>query len=111
VLRGGPDASTATALYGLVATLMALPWGLIWRHLADRPELLEPGFDAAYARAEWRRVTVGLPIYAFATLVALVWPIAALGLYIAIALLYAVTSQGVSVAPRGPGAGDGAALE
>jgi len=111
VLRGGPDASTATALYGLVATLMALPWGLIWRHLADRPELLEPGFDAAYARAEWRRGTVGLPIYAFATLVALVWPIAALGLYLAIALLYAVTSQGVSVAPRGPGDGDGAALE
>jgi uncharacterized membrane protein len=97
VQRGGPDASAATALYGLLATVMALPWGLFWRHLADKPELLEPGYDAAYARAEWRRGFVGLPIYAVATLVALVWPLVALGLYLGIAILYAVTSQGVSV--------------
>src|SRR5207253_4718071 len=40
--RGGQDATVATVLYGLCATLMASPWGLIWRHLADRPDLLEP---------------------------------------------------------------------
>ena len=96
VQRGGPDASAATALYGLLATFMSIPWGLFWRHLADKPELLEPGYDAAYARAEWRRGTVGLPIYALATLVALVAPLLALLLYLAIALLYAATSQGVS---------------
>jgi uncharacterized membrane protein len=96
VQRGGPDASAATALYGLMATVMALPWGFFWRHLADKPELLEPGYDAAYARAEWRRGTVGLPIYALATLVALIAPLLALLLYLAIALLYAATSQGVS---------------
>ena len=99
VQRGGPDASVATALYGLTATLMALPWGFIWRHLAARPELLEPGFDAAYARAEWRRGTIGVPIYAVATLVALVAPLVSLLLYLSIALLYAVTSQGVAVPP------------
>lgn len=97
VQRGGPDASAATALYGATATLMAIPWGFIWRHLADKPELLEQGYDAAYARAEWRRGTVGLPIYAFATLVALVAPLIALLLYLGIAILYAVTSQGVAV--------------
>jgi uncharacterized membrane protein len=96
VQRGGPDASAATVLYGLLATLMAVPWGFFWRHLADKPELLEPGYDAAYARAEWRRGTVGLPIYIVATLVALAWPLVALGLYLGIAILYAVTSQGVS---------------
>lgn len=95
--RGGADASTATALYGLTATLMALPWGFIWRHLADRPELLEPGYDARYARAEWRRGFIGTPIYAVATLVALVFPMGALALFLAIAILYAVTSQGSSV--------------
>jgi uncharacterized membrane protein len=98
--RGGADASTATALYGLTATLMALPWGFIWRHLADRPELLEPGYDAAYARAEWRRGFVGLPIYVVATLIALVLPLLALALYLAIAILYAVTSQGIDIGPR-----------
>ena len=96
VLRGGPDASAATALYGVMATVMAIPWGLFWRHLADKPELLEPGYDAAYARAEWRRGFIGLPIYAIATLVALAWPLVALALYLAIAVFYAVTSQGVT---------------
>jgi uncharacterized membrane protein len=97
VQRGGADASAATALYGLTATLMALPWGFIWRHLADRPELLDHGYDAAYARAEWRRGFVGLPIYAAATLIALIFPLLALALYLAIAVLYAATSQGVDV--------------
>jgi hypothetical protein len=75
---------------------MAVPWGLFWRHLADKPELLEPGYDAAYARAEWRRGFVGLPIYVAATLIALDLPLVALALYLAVAVLYAVTSQGVS---------------
>jgi uncharacterized membrane protein len=94
--RGGEDAKIATALYGLCATLMAVPWGFFWRHLADRPDLLEPGYDAAYARAEWKRGTVGLPVYAAATLVALVWPVVSLLLYLGIAILYAVTSQGIA---------------
>jgi hypothetical protein len=105
VQRGGPDASAATALYGLIATLMALPWGFILRHLADHPELLESGYDAAYARAEWRRGTVGVPIYAVATIVALVQPLLALALYLAIAILYAVTSQGTSVPATRSGTG------
>jgi uncharacterized membrane protein len=110
VQRGGPDSSAAAALYGLLATLMALPWGFIWRHLADRPDLLEPGFDAGYARAEWRRGFVGLPIYIAATLIALVLPLVALGLYLAIAILYAVTSQGIAVrAPIGSTIDDGTA--
>jgi uncharacterized membrane protein len=98
VQRGGADASAAAALYGLTASLMALPWGFIWRHLADHPELLEPGYGAAYAHAEWRRGFVGFPIYAVATLIALVLPLLALALYLGIAILYAVTSQGSSVA-------------
>jgi len=107
VQRGGADASAATALYGLTATLMALPWGFIWRHLADQPQLLEPGYDAAYARAEWRRGFIGLPIYAVATLVALVLPLLALALYLGIAILYAITSQGLAVqaAPNAMGEG------
>jgi uncharacterized membrane protein len=101
VQRGGPDASAAAALYGLTATFMALPWGFMWRHLADRPDLLEPGFDAAYALAERRRGFIGLPIYIAATVIALVLPLLALGLYLAIAILYAITSQGIAVPAPG----------
>jgi uncharacterized membrane protein len=95
--HGGNDAKVATAFYGLCATLMAVPWGFIWRHLADRPDLLEPGYDSAYARAEWKRGTIGLPVYAAAALVAFAWPVLSLLLYLGIAILYAVTSQGLAV--------------
>jgi uncharacterized membrane protein len=107
VQRGGADASIAAALYGLTATLMALPWGFILRHLADRPELLEPGYDAAYARSEARRGFLGLPVYAVATLVALVAPMVALVAYLAIAILYAYTSQGAAIPRRGQRLPDG----
>jgi uncharacterized membrane protein len=94
VAEGGFNASVAAAAYGLTATLMALPWGFIWRHLADRPELLEPGYDAAHARTELRRGVLGVPIYAAATAVSFVAPLLALALYAGIAALYAITSQG-----------------
>ena len=96
VRRGGADLSAAAVLYGLTATLMATPWGFIWRHLADRPELLEPGYDAAYAAAAWRSGFIGLPIYAAATVIAIFLPIVALVLYLAIAVLYAIRSEGIS---------------
>ena len=99
--EGGPNASVAAAAYGLLATLMALPWGFIWRHLIDHPELLEPGYDAAHARAELRRGSIGVPIYAAATIVSLFFPLLALALYAGIAGLYAITSQGWTEPRRG----------
>jgi hypothetical protein len=71
-----------------------LPWGFMWRHLADHPELLEPGYDAAYARSELKRGWLGVPIYVTATIVAIFFPLLALLLYGAIAVIYAITSQG-----------------
>jgi uncharacterized membrane protein len=96
VAEGGTNASVAAAAYGLTATLMALPWGFIWRHLRDHPDLLEPGYDAAHASTELRRGTLGVPIYAAATAVSFVQPLVALALYAGIAALYAITSQGWS---------------
>src|SRR4051795_13645253 len=104
VALGGANASVAAAAYGLTATLMALPWSFIWRHLRDHPELLEPGFDAAHATVELRRGSLGVPIYLAATAVSLVAPLLALALYAGIAALYAITSQGWSDVP--PSASD-----
>jgi TMEM175 potassium channel family protein len=92
--EGGPNASVAAATYGLCATVMALPWSFMWRHLRDHPELLERGYDAAYATAEVRRGWIGVPIYVAATIVSLIQPLLALALYVGIAALYAITSQG-----------------
>ena len=94
VNHGGENAKVAAAAYGLISTLMGLPWGFMWRHLLRHPELLEPGFDVDRARAEGGRGWIGVPIYGAATLISFVAPLVALVLYVAIAALYAVTSQG-----------------
>jgi uncharacterized membrane protein len=97
--RDPTDATVATALYGVLALVMAVPWTLIWRHLRDRPELLEPGYDAAFADAAIRRNVWGPLVYAAAAAVAFVAPIVALVLYAAIALFFASVRQGPRRAP------------
>lgn len=99
--EGGFNASIAAAAYGLLSTAMGLPWGFMLRHLADHPELLEPGYDPEHARREIRRGWIGVPIYGAATLISFINPLIALALYVAIAALYAITSQGLAP-PREP---------
>jgi uncharacterized membrane protein len=94
VAEGSRDAALATALYGALALVMALPWTFIWRHLRARPELLEPGYDAAYADAAIRRNIWGPVVYAAAMIVAFAAPLVALALYVAIALFFASIRQG-----------------
>ena len=94
VNAGGAAASTAAVAYGLLSVGTALPWIFMWKHLVDHPELLEPPFDAAYARVELKRGSIGPVVYAVAIPIALVAPLLALVFYVAVAVLYAVTSEG-----------------
>lgn len=94
VAGGGEAASTAAAFYGLLAFAISLPWVFMWRHLADEPGLLEPPYDAAYARAELRRGSIGPLVYALAIPIAILAPIVALVFYLAMAVLYGLTNQG-----------------
>jgi TMEM175 potassium channel family protein len=105
---GGTPASTATAVYALSGVVLPVPWILIWRHLSRHPELLQRGFDAAHARAEFTRALVGPAIYILAIPVAILAPIVALLLFIGIAVLYALTNQGVGTGPGEPRAGGSA---
>jgi len=93
--EGGAPASTAAVVYGLLSVATALPWTLMWRHIVRHPELLEPPFDVDHARAELRRASIGPLIYVLAVPLDLFLPLAALLFYIAIAVLYAITNQGV----------------
>jgi uncharacterized membrane protein len=98
--EGGSAASTAAVIYGLLSVGTALPWVFMWRHLGRHPELLEPPYDAAYARRELRRGSVGPIVYGVAVPVAAAAPLLALAFYLGIALLYAITNQGTS--PEAP---------
>jgi len=93
--EGGAPASTAAVVYGLLSVATALPWTLMWRHIVRHPELLEPPFGLDHARAELRRASIGPLIYVLAVPLALFLPLGALIFYIAIAVLYALTNQGV----------------
>ncbi len=92
--EGGAAASTAAVVYGLLSVATALPWTLMWRHILRHPELLEPPFGVDHARAELRRASIGPLIYLLALPLALFLPLAALLFYIAVAVVYAFTSQG-----------------
>lgn len=93
---GGEAASTAAAVYALLGVVLPVPWLLTWRHLSRHPDLFEPGYGAAYARAELRRAVIGPLIFLVAIPIAWFAPLVALFLFIAIAVLYAATNQGVA---------------
>jgi len=95
-------ASTATVIYGLLSVGTALPWAFMWRHLNRHPELLEPPHDLDYARRELRRAIIGPLIYAVAIPLAWFAPLLALGFYIGVAVLYAITNQGATMSQEAP---------
>jgi uncharacterized membrane protein len=95
VNAGGAAASTAAVVYGLLSVATALPWIFMWRHLVAHPELLEPPFNVGDARIELKRGSIGPVVYAVAIPIALVAPLLALVFYVAVAALYALTSEGI----------------
>ncbi len=87
-------AKTAAGAYGFVFMMMTLPWIFIWERLARRPELLRPPYTAAWARRERIRGALGASIYAAGIGIAWISPLVAMGLFLALALFYAVTARG-----------------
>ncbi|MFI6365938.1 TMEM175 family protein [Nocardia sp. NPDC050630] len=88
------DAAAAAAVYGIAGVVMTIPWAPLWWRLVHHPELFEPGYDAAFARRETTRAYPGILIYALCIAIGLLWPVAALILYLLTAIFYAITSQG-----------------
>ncbi|MFE7798046.1 TMEM175 family protein [Nocardia sp. NPDC057440] len=95
----GNDAKVAAALYGIAGVMMTVPWAPLWWRLVSRPELLEPAFDSAFARRESVRAYPGIVIYAICIGVGLIQPVAALILYLVVAIFYGFTSQGWGTKP------------
>jgi uncharacterized membrane protein len=83
----GADARTAALLYGGTLTANAVAFNLIWRRVV-RAGLLVEGVQPAFIRDVDVRYLIGLIAYAAATLVALVSPLTAVLLTVALALMF-----------------------
>jgi len=92
--QGGTSAKVATAFFGLVATLQAVAWLLMWAAVRHRPALLKPCYDASFARVENRLGWIGVAVFSGCIALALVAPWLALGVYLAAVVGFGATVNG-----------------
>jgi len=89
-LREDENERTAALAYGITFVIMAVIFQLLWRWMATGRRLIRPEIPQEEIDDITRTFLPGVPIYAGATLVALVSPLASIALYLAIALFYAL---------------------
>ena len=89
-LREEDDEQTAALAYGITFVVMAVLFQLLWRWMSTNRRLIRADVSQDAIDDITRSYAPGIPIYAGATLVALVSPLASTVLYLVIALFYAL---------------------
>jgi uncharacterized membrane protein len=89
-IKSDADRQDAALLYGITMTITAILFFAVWMYGSRR--LLRPDADRREVTGITRSYLPGTPLYATATLLALVSPIASLIMFAALALFYAVSS-------------------
>jgi uncharacterized membrane protein len=89
-IKSSADRQDAALLYGITMTITAILFFAVWMYGSRR--LLRPDADRREVTGITRSYLPGTPLYATATLLALVNPIASLIMFAALALFYAVSS-------------------
>jgi uncharacterized membrane protein len=87
------DAKAAAFAYGLVMTMMAAVYGALWFYAATGRRLIGADADQRTVSGISRSFRPGVPIYAIATLSALLSAWLAVALYLAIAAFYVLESS------------------
>ena len=94
-----PDSRTAaTVVYGLTMVAIAIMFNVVWRSASRGGRLLAAGVDQAGVDRISRSYLGGPIAYTVTTLVALVSPFLALGMFAAIALYWLLPSSGIQLA-------------
>ncbi len=91
--KGFEDARAAAIAYGVTLTLIAVLYNVTWRYAAWEKRLLRADSDEAIVRGVSRSYLLGPAMYLFATLVAIVSPVASAALYAGIAVFFVVESS------------------
>src|SRR5258706_5598424 len=99
-----PDRDVAAFVYGMTLTFVSVFFNLIWWYVRRHPRLLDPQLDSQRAKAMAQRYALGPILYGVAMILAFVSIPLSVGLYILLALLFAVpgfTGQGAEEHPAG----------
>lgn len=100
--------ATATVVYGLTMTSIAVMFNVVWRYAARGHRLLFPNVDPAAIRKVSRSYLSGPITYLAATLVAFINPWVSLAIFAALALYWLIPGTGPTVGMlRDPETGTG----
>lgn len=91
-IRDDRNARAAAMFYGGVGVALGLAFTLMWGHISHHDDLLKPGLTNQGARRQYRQSAMGMCSYFIGIAVASVSPIAALAVYGALGLFFAITS-------------------
>ena len=89
------DQRVAVLLYGVISSLMAVGFQLLWRYLLRHDELRRPEASRAVLAVRNRRYTIGLGVYPAATLLGLLSVPLFLALMFGLAVLYLLPTPDV----------------
>jgi uncharacterized membrane protein len=91
------DQRLSVIVYGVVSSLMAVAFNVLWRYILRHPELHKPGVNRAALEVRNRRFNVGPFVYPLATLIGLISAPLFLVLMLLLALLYLLPTPDVQV--------------
>jgi TMEM175 potassium channel family protein len=86
----GPDVEIATVIYGLDVLLASLALTLLIFHVARQPHLLVDDLAEDSLRRVYRQRWIAVGVCAFAVVLVFLAPLAAVALYLAVAVLFLV---------------------
>jgi uncharacterized membrane protein len=98
-LRDGSQSSAAAVTYGIVLTLLASSFTMIWIWLARKDELAHP-HARGHLSASIRRSLVGPAVYLTGTLIAILSAPIAFALFAAVPLYFVLSRRSAQVSPR-----------
>ena len=84
---------TAVLFYGLTFVLLALVFVLLWTYVSSGRRLIRDDVPQAALDDITRSYRPGIPLYAVATLVAFLSPLAAVALFLAIATFFSLPPE------------------
>jgi uncharacterized membrane protein len=94
---GSPgDAIVAVEFYAAIGGLMCLSWLVVFHVLSINHHLLEPHVEPTFFPQERHRALIGLVLYLLAGMTGWLYsPNLALGIFLALPIFYAITSEGL----------------